>query len=100
MEDYVYLGVIFRYNGFKRAIDEQINQAQKAMFLMQEKVGIFTLPFDIVYELYDKCVIPVLLYGCEVWGSRNIRDVEISDRNFLSLLLEAFEFTVKFMLHR
>ena len=41
VEDFAYLGVTFMYNGgFKRAIDIQINQVRRAMFLVSEKVSI------------------------------------------------------------
>ena len=76
--DYVYLGVTFNYKGtFTKAMEKQINQARKAMFIVLEKARILNLPFDVICELYEKCVIPVLLYGSEVWGFSNLRDVEI-----------------------
>ena len=38
VEQYVYLGILFNYNGsFKKAIDKQITQARKAMFAVIEK---------------------------------------------------------------
>ena len=67
--EYVYLGVTFNYNGsFKNAIEKQITQARKAMYSLLQKAKILRLPFDIIFELYEQCVIPVLLYGSEVWG--------------------------------
>ena len=57
--DYVYLGVTFNYNGtFTKAMEKQINQARKAMFIVLEKALILNLPFDVICELYEKCVIP------------------------------------------
>ena len=29
------------------------------------------LPYDIIFDLFDKSVVPVLLYGREVWGYEN-----------------------------
>ena len=70
-EDYVYLGVTFSCDGkFTKAIEKQVTQARKAMYALLHKAKILRLPFDIVLELYDHCVIPVLLYGSEVWGLR------------------------------
>ena len=55
------------------------------MFIVLKKAKVLRLPFDIVCELFDKCVVPVLLYGSEVWGWSNLRDVEIFHRSFITL---------------
>ena len=46
------------------------------------------LPIDVVMDLFDKMVVPVLLYGCEIWGYENLSLLE-------KLQLKA----IKFMLH-
>ena len=38
------------------------------MFSLLEKAKILRLPVDIVCELFDKCVAPVLMYRSEFWG--------------------------------
>ena len=84
VDSYVYLGVTFNYNGkFKVAIEKQINQARKAMFSMLSKVKKLMLPVDIQLDLFDKLVLPVLLYGCEVWGFDDLSKVELFYRKFL-----------------
>ena len=56
VEQYVYLGVLFNYNGsFKKAIHKQITQARKAMFAVVEKSKVLRLPVDIVCELFNVC---------------------------------------------
>ena len=80
-------------------MEKQINQARKAMFIVLEKARILNLPFDVICELYEKCVIPVLLYGSEVWGFSNLQDVEIFHRSFLRLVLKTFKFTANSMLY-
>ena len=73
VEQYVYLGILFNYNGsFKKAIDKQITQARKAMFAVIEEAKVLCLPVDIVCELFNVCVVPVLLYGSEIWGFGNL----------------------------
>ena len=98
--DYLYLGVTFNYSGtFTKAMEKQINQARKAMFIVLEKARILNLPFDVICELYEKWVIPVLLYGSEVWGFSNLRDVKVFHRSFLRLVLKTFKFTANCMLY-
>ena len=99
-DDYVYLGVTFNYNGsFKKAICKQIMQARKAMFAILQKARTLQLPIDIVCELYERCVIPVLLYGSEIWGFENINSLEIFHRSFLRYVLKAYKFTPNVMLY-
>ena len=62
--EYFYLGVIFNYNGlFTKAINKQSMPAKKAVFALLEKAKILKLPIDITYELFERMVLPILLYG-------------------------------------
>ena len=98
--EYIYLGVTFSANGsFNPAIRKQISQARKAQFALLEKVRTLRLPPDIVIELYNQCITPILLYGCEVWGFTNIEPIEIFHRSFLRQLLKTFGFTANCMLY-
>ena len=100
VDDYIYLGVTFNYNGsFKKAIAKQIMQAKKAMFLLLQKAKVLRLPIDIVFDLYEKCVEPVLLYGSELWGCEDLRSVDIFHRNFLRIVLKVCKYTPKCMLY-
>ena len=89
VDDYVYLGVTINYNGsFTKAIQKQISQARKAMFSMLTKASRLQLPLDIQLELFDKTVLPVLLYGCEIWGCANISEIDVFYRSFLKITLK------------
>ena len=100
VEDYVYLGVNFHYNGsFKNAIKKQIKQARKAMYALLSKTRILGLPLDIVLELFNVCVVPILLYGAEIWAYENVEDIEIFHRQFLRIILKAHKFTPNPMLY-
>ena len=69
------------------------------MFVVLEKARLLKLPFDIVCELYEKCVVPVLLYGSEIWGWLNLREIEVFHRSFLRMVLKPFKFTPNCMLY-
>ena len=87
--EYLYLGVLFNYNGsFDKAIKHNIDKARRAMFSLLTKAGRLLLTIDIILELFDKTVLPVLLYGCEVWGHKNIQAIEIFYRKFLKMILK------------
>ena len=42
--------------------------ASKAMFALLSKGRVLQLPVDIMLEMFNKTVLPIMLYGCEVWG--------------------------------
>ena len=77
VDSYVYLGTKFSYNGkFKEAIKKQLLQAQRALFAIKSKRDRLNLPVDIMLDLFDKMIMPILLYGCEIWGFEDIEAVE------------------------
>ena len=57
------------------------------MFSMLTKSRRLLLPIDIQIDLFHKTVLPILLYGCEVWGCADISDVEVFYRKFLKIIL-------------
>ena len=100
VDDYIYLGVTINYNGsFTKAINKQITQARKAMFSLLTKARRLQLPIDLQLELFDKTVLPVLLYGCEVWGCANISDIEVFYRYFLKIILRLGKSTPNCMVY-
>ena len=89
VDEYVYLGVVFNYNGsFTEAIDKQLTQGKKAYYALLSKVYKLRLPVDISLEMFNYLVLPVLLYGCKVWGYSNIEHIEILYRNRIKTLLK------------
>ena len=77
VDSYIYLGVKFFYNGgFAQNINRQVSQAKRALNSLMCKAKILRLPADLVLELFDQTVLPVLIYGCEVWGFSNLELIE------------------------
>ena len=73
VDSYVYLGTTISYNGkYKEAIKKQVLQAQRALFAIKRKKEMYDLPFDITLDLFDKMILPILLYGCEIWGFEDV----------------------------
>ena len=89
VDDYVYLGTTFNYNGkMDKAIDKQITQASRAMYSMLTKCKRLALPVDIQCNLFDNLVMPILLYGSEIWGHTNVKQIEMFYKKFLKSLLQ------------
>ena len=57
------------------------------MFSLNEKAVKLLLPPDIHMDLFEKMITPILLYGCEIWGSGAIEPLEIFYRNFIKRTL-------------
>ena len=88
VDEYVYLGTTFNFNGkFSKAIKKQINQARKAMFSLLTKSRRLSLPVDIQIELFEKIVLPILLYGSEVWGYSNLLPIDVFYRKYIRIVL-------------
>ena len=87
-DEYVYLGTTFNYNNtFKKAINKQVCQAKRALFSMKSKIFLLQLPIDIQLELFDHLILPILLYGSEIWGFDNISQIETFFLRFCKELL-------------
>ena len=100
VEDYVYLGVLFHRTGsFQKAIMKQIKQATKSFHTLMTKVRYLHLPVDLTLELFQQLVVPVLLYGSEVWGASNIEQIDVFQRKCLKQILGVKTLTPSVMVY-
>ena len=89
VNEYTYLGVTMNYNGkFNKAIAKQVDQARRAMYGLISKCKKLNLPLDLQFELFNQLVLPILLYGCEVWGFQDLSHIERFHRKFLKQTLK------------
>ena len=65
-----YLGIVFTSNGsVNRAQTTLAEQASKAVFSLYKKINTYSnLTPDFMMDLFDKFIVPVLTYACEMWG--------------------------------
>ena len=45
-----------------------VDEAKRAMISLYKKIRILGLPIDCQLKLFDSAIVPILTYGCEVWG--------------------------------
>ena len=94
----MYLGTTFNYNNrFRKAQNKQLNQARRAMYGLLSKTYQFHLPIDILLELFDQLVLPILLYGSEVWGFEVINELEIFHKKFCKQIMNVRKTTANCM---
>ena len=88
VEHFKYLGVIFNFNNsFVKHKKHLFDQANKAMFALLRRNRQLNLPLDIQLELFDSLVLPIITYGCEVWGFENINLIEKLHMKYLKYSL-------------
>ena len=98
VQEFVYLGVTFNFNNsFNKAADKQLFQAKKALFFLNSKTAQLNLPVDLQLNLFEKLIIPVLTYGCEIWGFTNLSRIELFQRKFLKRALNVHKYIANVM---
>ena len=64
-----YLGVYFSKNRtFLKARTHVIQQARKALHLLYKLIRYFNLSINPQIKLFDYTIVPILLYGSEIWA--------------------------------
>lgn len=72
--DYVYLGINFNATGsFTNACARLVELARRATFKLRSICG--DAPVHLYLTLFDSLVLPILLYGVELWGPFFLRNV-------------------------
>ena len=57
------------------------------MYALLDKARRFVLPIDVTLQLFDAMVVPILLYGSEIWGFQHVEMVEKLHLKFKKMLL-------------
>ena len=87
VDSFKYLGILFNYNGmFKECKNDIKEKATRAAFALLSKGRRLKLPVDIMLDLFNKTVLPILLYGCEVWGTENCSGLDLVFTKFCKYL--------------
>ena len=101
VDSYRYLGIVLSYNGkYSVAIKHLCSAASGAMYSVLAKMSTLHLDVDTVLHLFNTCVKPVMLYGCEVWAdapSYVIQMIERVQLKFCKLLLKLHQKTPSVM---
>lgn len=80
-------------------MNAQVNQVRRALFSMLNKSYNLSLPPDIQIKLFDQLVLPVLLYGCEIWAFRNTYQTEALHTKFCKSILKLSKYTPNCMVY-
>ena len=59
---------MFSYNiHYYKAINRQISQSKRAQHALTTKSRGLLLPVDIMFDLFERMIVPILLYGSRVY---------------------------------
>ena len=68
VEEYKYLGVVFHKSGkFQKAEEHLAKQGNKAMHSLRRNVHGKEIKADVMLQLFDTLVSPILTYGSDIW---------------------------------
>jgi hypothetical protein len=67
---------------FFKAKKHLVNKREKLYIRCDKKIRQFDLSVECQLDLFDKIVLPVLLYGCEIRGYENLDTFKISENYF------------------
>ena len=89
VDSYKYLGILFSANGnFRKRKVNLKEQEERAMFALLNKCDTLDLPIDVQLDLFHKTILPIMIYGCEVWGYENVKILELLQLRFCKYKLK------------
>ena len=89
VDSFSYLGITFYRTG-NFTLQKKIiySKCQKAIYSLLQLARNKSLPVDVVLSLYQSMIIPIMLYGCEIWGYENVTLLEKLQLKFLKHLFK------------
>ena len=97
---YMYLGVIISSSGsFLSARKSLASQANKAMYLLYNRIFNLDLPLYLQLKFFDQTMLPILTFNCEVWGLENLDIIEKVHSDFLRKITHCKKSTPLYMLY-
>ena len=89
VDSFKYLGMAFNRPGnLKYSQTVLVQQAIRAKTILETYLRKHNhMPVNIVFELFDTLIKPILLYACEIWGSKIGKEIEKMYINFIKTVL-------------
>ena len=63
------------------------------------RVTLLPNAFDLQIQMFNRTILPILLYGCEIWGFNNIKLIENVQNQFLRTITKLRKSTPIYMLY-
>ena len=85
---FCYLEIVFPYTGSFSETQAVLAQGRKALFWFKSKIKQFLNIDPVKCDLFDQLVLPVLMYGCKVWGFYPAKAIEQVHKDFCKNVLK------------
>ena len=96
VESYQYLGLIFSSNGnFNRALSTLRDKGRKACYALNKKIPNCNVKIGI--KLFKIIILPILTYGCEVWGPNYLNNLKENNLHHICDKLDVEKTHLKYM---
>ena len=69
------------------------------MHVLFKRIRNLDMPIDLQLYLFDHVILPIALYGCEIWGFENSQIIEKLHNDFLRQIINLRKSTPIYMLH-
>ena len=93
-------GVVFtKSRSFYKARKHNYDHAKKAMHPLYKRIRNLNLPIDLQLQLFEHTLLPIALYGCEIWAFENTYIIEKLQTEFLRYITNSKKSTPAYMLH-
>ena len=100
VEEFTYLGIVFTKKGLtSKTVTSRETASKKAMFAFLSRCKKNRLPIDVQLDVFNKTVVPCMLYGAEMWGYNSAECLEIIQKKFLKYSLKLQSSTSTAMLY-
>ena len=112
VKEFRYLGITINGAGsFQPAMRDLGDKADRAIFSLNSRYKLNKLPLNVAFKLFDTMIMPILLYGSEVWGAlheynptKNSDEwgklkIETVQTQFIKRLIDVNKSTTNIMVH-
>ena len=90
VDEYIYLGqIISPADSMSREIERRVCNAWKKYWSLKEVMKSKEIPIADKCEVFNRCILPVLTYGCQTWGltAKQMNKLETCQHNMERSLL-------------
>ena len=99
-KEFKYLGVTFSQSrSFYKSIKLNVEKAKRALHLLYKRINNLHIPIDLQVQLFNHTILPILLYGCEIWGFHNTNLIENVQNQFLRSITKLRKSTPIYMVY-
>lgn len=99
VKEFKYLGVTFSRTGSFYSTRKYVVTRATCMYAIIKKSRELNLSIDCQLDMFDKMIVPILLYDSELWGFENLCIIEKLHLKFCKLVLSLKTSTPNFMIY-